>query len=133
MNEQPLPCPFCQHKVLALHAHSRRAKTAGGYHYFVRCPSCHTEGPRSLSGTDEAIAKWNRRAAPAQAAQADARDAAWPAEPTPEMQQAGATAISFNTTVLNKIWTANAVYRAIREVALKRTPADDSRPAVGGA
>jgi hypothetical protein len=45
----------------------------------------------------------------------------WPAEPTPEMQQAGASAIRFDTTVLNKLWTANAVYRAIREVALRTT------------
>lgn len=62
-NKELLPCPFCQHKVISLHAHSRRANTAGGYHHFVRCPRCHTEGPRSLSGKDDAIAAWNRRAA----------------------------------------------------------------------
>lgn len=39
---------------------------------------------------------------------------AWPEEPTPEMQQAGATAIRFDTTIINKLWTANAVYRAMR-------------------
>ncbi len=38
----------------------------------------------------------------------------WPEEPTPEMQQAGASAIRFDTTIINKIWTANAVYRAMR-------------------
>lgn len=42
---------------------------------------------------------------------------AWPSEPTPEMQQAGAQAIRFDTTIINKIWTANAVYRAMRAVA----------------
>jgi hypothetical protein len=43
------------------------------------------------------------------------------------MQQAGASAIRVNTTVLNKMWTANAVYRAMREAVLNRTPADDSQ------
>lgn len=52
------PCPFCGYFARAQH---RTAKTAGGYHYFVRCPRCHTEGPRSLSGEDDAIAKWNTR------------------------------------------------------------------------
>jgi len=54
-------CPFCDHSMLRQHAQSRRAKTSGGYHHFVRCPSCHTEGPRSLSSTEEAIALWNAR------------------------------------------------------------------------
>lgn len=39
---------------------------------------------------------------------------AWPEEPTPEMQAAGAQAIRFDTTTINKMWTANAVYRAMR-------------------
>lgn len=43
----------------------------------------------------------------------DSRDA-WPEEPTPEMQAAGAQAIRFDTTTINKMWTANAVYRAMR-------------------
>jgi hypothetical protein len=34
-----------------------------------------------------------------------------PIEMTPEMQQAGAQAIRFDTTILNKLWTGNAVYR----------------------
>jgi len=62
MDNKLEPCPFCDHKVLMPHVHSRSAKTAGGYHYFVRCPRCHTEGPRSLSGKDDAIAAWNSRA-----------------------------------------------------------------------
>jgi hypothetical protein len=62
-NKELLPCPFCQHKVVSLHAHSRRTNTAGGYHHFVRCPRCHTEGPRSLLGKNEAVRAWNRRAA----------------------------------------------------------------------
>lgn len=44
----------------------------------------------------------------------EARDAAWPEEPTDAMQAAGAQAIRFDTTLLNKLWTANAVYRAMR-------------------
>lgn len=35
-----------------------------------------------------------------------------PVEPDDQMQAAGAGAIRFDTTVLNKIWTANAVFRA---------------------
>lgn len=38
----------------------------------------------------------------------------WPVEPTLEMQHAGASAICFDTTIINKLWTANAVYRAMR-------------------
>lgn len=68
MDNKLAPCPFCDHKVLMPHVHSRSAKTAGGYHYFVRCPRCHTEGPRSLSSKDDAIEAWNRRAPAPQAA-----------------------------------------------------------------
>ena len=66
-------CPFCSHKILAPHVHELRAKTTGGYHYFVRCPRSHTEGPRSLSSKAEAIAAWNRRAIPQANAEQDAR------------------------------------------------------------
>lgn len=52
-------CPFCSYFA---HVHSRKAKSAAdGYHHFVRCPMCHTEGPRSLSSQYEAIIKWNAR------------------------------------------------------------------------
>lgn len=40
-----------------------------------------------------------------------------PNEPTPEMQTAGATAIRFDTTPVNKLFTANAVYRAMLAAA----------------
>lgn len=36
-----------------------------------------------------------------------------PVEPTAEMQSAAAGAILFNTTPINKLWTGNAVYRAM--------------------
>lgn len=36
-----------------------------------------------------------------------------PKEPDDAMQLAGAQAIRFNTTPINKIWTGNAVYRAM--------------------
>lgn len=42
-----------------------------------------------------------------------------PDEPTGEMQAAGACAIKFETTPVNKIFTANAVYRAMRTVLLR--------------
>jgi hypothetical protein len=36
-----------------------------------------------------------------------------PIEPTDEMQEAGAHAIRFDTTAINKIWTGNRVYRSM--------------------
>lgn len=36
-----------------------------------------------------------------------------PVEPTSEMQSAAAGAIRFNTTPINKLWTGNAVYKAM--------------------
>lgn len=36
-----------------------------------------------------------------------------PEEPTLEMQLAGATKVRFDTTPMNKLWIANAVYRAM--------------------
>ncbi|MDE1008185.1 MAG: hypothetical protein OSB38_21180 [Paraburkholderia fungorum] len=36
-----------------------------------------------------------------------------PLEPTDAMQLAGAQAVRMDTTVINKIWTANAVFRAM--------------------
>ncbi|HGW4085435.1 TPA: hypothetical protein ACNIDP_003283 [Klebsiella michiganensis] len=40
-----------------------------------------------------------------------------PKEPTPEMQSAGASAIRIETTALNKLWTVNAVFRAMLAAA----------------
>lgn len=40
-----------------------------------------------------------------------------PVEPTPEMQSAAAGAIRFDTTPINKLWTGNAVYRAMLAAA----------------
>ena len=40
-----------------------------------------------------------------------------PAEPTDAMQAAGAQAIRIDTTALNKIWTGNAVFRAMLAAA----------------
>jgi len=42
-------------------------------------------------------------------------------EPTAEMQAAGAAAIRFDTTDINKLWTANTVYRAMMNAAPPRT------------
>lgn len=40
-----------------------------------------------------------------------------PKEPTAEMQSAGASAIRIETTAVNKLWTGNAVYRAMLAAA----------------
>ncbi|WP_447841333.1 hypothetical protein [Enterobacter ludwigii] len=40
-----------------------------------------------------------------------------PVEPTAEMQSAAAGAIRFDTTPINKLWTGNAVYRAMLAAA----------------
>lgn len=62
-------------------------------------------------------------AAPAATEAPDTRKALmdWPDEPTPEMQQAGAGAIRIETTIINKLWTANAVYRAMRAAILAKS------------
>lgn len=49
-----------------------------------------------------------------------------PKEPTDEMQSAGASAIRIETTALNKLWTGNAVFRAMLAAAPQDTPALDS-------
>lgn len=54
-----------------------------------------------------------------------------PKEPTPEMQHAGALAIRFDTTVINKLWTGNAVYRAMVAAALS-APSAGNGGAKGG-
>ncbi|MGX5887839.1 hypothetical protein [Burkholderia gladioli] len=51
--------------------------------------------------------------APAISESEDAALIPMPAEPDDEMQLAGAMAIRIETTPINKIWTANAVYRAM--------------------
>ena len=78
MNEL-LPCPFCNSDMPRVH--TRTAKTSRGVHCFVRCPTCHTEGPRSTLDEAEAIAAWNRRAPLA------AHPPAAPAAPAQEPEQ----------------------------------------------
>lgn len=43
-----------------------------------------------------------------------------PVEPTTEMQSAAASAIRFETTPINKLWTGNAVYKAMLAAAPKQ-------------
>lgn len=45
-----------------------------------------------------------------------------PKEPTEEMQSAGASAIRIETTALNKLWTGNAVFRAMLAAAPQEVP-----------
>jgi len=112
-----LPCPFC-----------------GGEPEFentdeiakLRCTGCGSlsgifffsmeEIQFGLYEATEARAKaaWNRRAAIQQAA--GAVPEGWKLvklEPDDAMQAAGAGAIRFDTTILNKLWTGNAVFRAM--------------------
>ncbi|WP_046878430.1 hypothetical protein [Klebsiella michiganensis] len=53
-----------------------------------------------------------------------------PKEPTAEMQSAGASAIRFDTTAVNKLWTGNAVFRAMLAAAQHDTPALNSLQSV---
>lgn len=48
-----------------------------------------------------------------------------PKEPTAEMQSAGAGAIRFDTTAVNKLWTGNAVFRAMLAAAPQETSVND--------
>lgn len=74
-----------------------------------------------LAGRDAKTAAWlawSRRAAMLQGADGNSPviPDGWvivPVEPTAEMQSAAAGAIRFDTTPINKLWTGNAVYRAM--------------------
>lgn len=51
--EKPSPCPFCcSHRIITIRDEEN---------WYVRCRSCHCEGPLEPSES-EAIAAWNRRA-----------------------------------------------------------------------
>jgi hypothetical protein len=58
-----IACPWCPNPCgSGPRVKSRRASSAAsGNHFFVRCPMCFTEGPRSTLSEAEAIARWNRR------------------------------------------------------------------------
>ncbi len=65
MNAPIKLCPFCGPTCgSAPRVHNRAAKCASGRQHFVRCPMCHTEGPRSNGSDAEAITRWNQRATP---------------------------------------------------------------------
>ncbi len=51
---------------------------------------------------------------------------------TDAMQVAGASAIRFETTVINKLWTANAVYRAMEQAHLQETIPNSNQDRSGG-
>ncbi len=56
----PCPCPFCECDYPRYQY--RKSSSAVNGHHFIRCPLCHTEGPRSLLGETDAVGKWNDRA-----------------------------------------------------------------------
>ncbi|ASV21257.1 hypothetical protein [Klebsiella quasivariicola] len=70
-----------------------------------------------LGDAEEALIEVvNRRAAMLQAGNSPVIPDGYvmvPKEPTSEMQSAGASAIRIETTAVNKLWTGNAVYRAM--------------------
>lgn len=78
-----------------------------------------------LAGRDAKTAAWlawSRRAAMLQGADGNSPvlPDGWamvPKEPTSEMQSAAAGAIRFDTTPINKLWTGNAVYKAMLAAA----------------
>ncbi|WP_345725537.1 DUF551 domain-containing protein [Klebsiella michiganensis] len=53
-----------------------------------------------------------------------------PKEPTAEMQSAGASAIRIETTALNKLWTGNAVFRAMLAAAPQPQNAPQNIPEI---
>jgi hypothetical protein len=63
MSAELSPCPWCPNPCgSGPRVKSRSANsTASGKHFFVRCPMCLTEGPRSTLSEAEAITRWNRR------------------------------------------------------------------------
>ena len=91
------PCPFCGHaEIDPCEWMDNKGNQGPG------CPQC--------GALADSVATWNRRA-PAEAGTPDG----WrlvPVEPTDEMQAAAAQAIRFDTTLVNKLWTGNAVLRA---------------------
>lgn len=53
------PCPFCDTRAILQHKDRERQKRI----YWVKCPSCHVS-MRGFYDETDAIAAWNRRAAP---------------------------------------------------------------------
>jgi Lar family restriction alleviation protein len=58
-----LPCPFCGGGGHVLHRDLDDESMVSGFHLGL-CDNCETQGPPKATHT-EAIAAWNRRAAPA--------------------------------------------------------------------
>jgi hypothetical protein len=125
-----LPCPFCGA------AARMKPSTRGDYTSIVCNSPC--AGPLAIvvpnDQIEAGIAAWNTRAPQAVAAQAPTAVAVpdgWklvPMEPQDMQQAAGVHAIRFDTTLINKMWTANKVYRemvasAPECAALAATPA----------
>ncbi|MEG5432762.1 hypothetical protein [Enterobacter asburiae] len=130
------PCPFCG---------GRPEEDAGGcseydghehQDYSINCKSCGAEVYCAVGSFEKAdipcschhsarevcVEKWNRRAAMLQGSDGKSPviPDGWvlvPVEPTAEMQSAAAGAIRFDTTPINKLWTGNAVYRAMLAAA----------------
>lgn len=114
-----LPCPFCGSNdvanVSSTHPGPSRHLHADDTIFAVNCGKCGASVPNRYRN-ELVIAAWNTRqprSAPTSETSVPEGYALVLIEPNDEMQMAGATAVRFETTAINKIWMANAAYRAM--------------------
>lgn len=95
------PCPFCDGETRKLM----------GYDYGnVSCRNEHC----NIYGVVFSVAKWNTRHIPEGYALV-------PIEPDDEMQLVGAESVRIDTTPINKLFTANRVYKAMIQAAQEQS------------
>lgn len=107
---EPLTCPQCRiPKTLNPHPDAGKPDLVAGYLY--ECIPCLVKTRASWAARALKVERELEGRAPAEAG----APSGWklvPIEPTDEMQAAAAQAIRFDTTLINKLWTGNAVLRA---------------------
>lgn len=109
-NEQLSACPMCGSQDVSF-----CGAASPNEYTWAKCEGCGTQSQK-WDRFDKTVAMWNRRTAAPAAVTQELVLKGWkmvPVEPNDAMQAAGPGAIRFDTTVLNKMWTANAVYRAM--------------------
>ncbi|MGN1057219.1 MAG: hypothetical protein ACI4QS_10960 [Comamonas sp.] len=106
-----------QNAALKLEAQNAKqlveAVGAGGVERLRKCPGLHQiQEPSQLEAAQQGVPEgW----------------ALVPVEPQDAQQAAGATAIRFDTTLINKMWTANKVYREMVAAAPQPPEAETRR------